>query len=187
MALGPTQPGAGGVDTPLFAQAALGASAASGPVACDVCTSGYRAGANASDTDRLLGIYQGVPTLAQQLADVIRPLFGSKAQSIADTWNPTSGQIVFRVWGGLSTEFGMSWTPLDPQFAGKDYRSLAGLPSQNFGTDITIGRLTNPTGVTFQFAPPIYFWQKGGWPEYIVPDAQSRIQTIDRANVVPPY
>ena len=98
-----------------------------------------------------------------------------------------SGQIVYRVWGGgISSEMGQHWTMVDPQFAGGDYRNLAGLPDWNSGTNITIGRLIDTTGIVVGPAAPFH-GNAGGWPQVFVPKPAAQIQVIESHTVLPPY
>ena len=106
--------------------------------------------------------------------------------AVTNDFVPRDGQMVFRVWGGASRELGLSWTPLDPRSAADAYRDLAGLPSVNLGTFLTIGQLRYAGGITVYPGVPLE-GNIGGWPEYVIPNPSSQVQVIERLVVNPPF
>jgi hypothetical protein len=95
------------------------------------------------------------------------------AEATAASEGPTVGETVYRVWGDQSGPYGKSWTPVDPETV-QNYRSAAGLPDWNSGTQLTKGTLTNTEGVTVQPATPLH-GNPGGLKEYVVPDPKSQV------------
>ena len=108
------------------------------------------------------------------------------ATGITANFVPRDGQIIFRVWGGLSPEFNPSWTPLDPRLAPDAYRTLDGLPDGNAGTFLTVGKIRNASNITV--TPGVELdGNIGGWPEYVVPNAAGQIQRLQRITADPPF
>ena len=73
--------------------------------------------------------------------------------------NPLTGQYakppeVYRVWGGGSRPNGHFYSPHDPRLT-PGYRNIAGLPPQNSGEFLNIGRVVNGEGLSFGPAAPI--------------------------------
>jgi RHS repeat-associated protein len=91
---------------------------------------------------------------------------------------PSSGEKVYRVYGGDSMPGGASWSPVNPANV-NNYRDAAGLPSggdssfKNSGRFVIEATLQDPSKVVkVQTATPLDGF-KGGIPEYIIPDALS--------------
>jgi RHS repeat-associated protein len=109
----------------------------------------------------------------------------SKVEATA-SFIPVDGQVVYRVWGGCSGEFGASWTPLDPRLGGMGYRNLAGLPTCNAGTFMSQGILRTASGITV-FPGLELDGNIGGWPEYVIPNSAGQVNVIARFFVEPPF
>jgi hypothetical protein len=109
---------------------------------------------------------------------------------------PTSGQVVYRVYGGRAGEFGMSWTPIDPTAIGADdYRVVAGLPdTMNSGSDLVFGLLDSPSSViVVRPAEPVnpadgaYCSYPGGLIEYVIPNARDHVLDVRTSDLTPPF
>jgi len=92
---------------------------------------------------------------------------------------PRRDMLVYRVYGGASGKWGQSWTPINPQSIGqRRYRSVAGLPDENAGTNVVIARLRNLLDVVAVRSARPYVSKAygttfpGGLTEYIIPDPQ---------------
>ncbi|MEA3305882.1 MAG: hypothetical protein U9R52_03620 [Candidatus Omnitrophota bacterium] len=89
---------------------------------------------------------------------------------------PTEGQKDYRVYGGDSAAGGASWSPVNPANV-KNYRDAAGLPSggasgvNNSGRFVIEGTLKDPSKVVKTRSALPLDGQKGGIPEYIIPNA----------------
>jgi RHS repeat-associated protein len=156
----------------------------------------------AADIGRLVAAaYSGNPGAIQSaamdvafsVAGVLSPIPGlGKAAKVAKAGNlakaaksagstkklpvPTSGQKVYRVFGGDSSAGGASWSPVNPARI-KDYRNLAGLPSggasgtNNHGRFVIEATLQDPSKVVrIRSALPLD-GNVGGIPEFIIPNA----------------
>lgn len=91
---------------------------------------------------------------------------------------PSSGDTVYRVYGGDSMPGGASWSPVNPASV-KNYRDVAGLPSggasgfDNSGRFVVEGTLQDPSKVVKVRLASSLDRNKGGIPEYVIPDALS--------------
>lgn len=105
---------------------------------------------------------------------------------------PREGMPVWRVYGEAQDSFGglqrgsmpggQSWTPRDPRLS-TDFRADAGLPDENPGRFIVEGRLADPSAITsIRPALPLD-GQPGGWPEYLIENAEDAV-VIDRVQGV---
>ncbi len=109
-----------------------------------------------------------------------------------DIDNPTEGMRVWRVFGesqddlgGLergSRPFGESWTPRNPLESG-DFRRDAGLPDENPGRFFVEGILRNPSHVDDVRPALPLDGQPGGWPEYIIKNAEDAVEVRDVGGV----
>jgi RHS repeat-associated protein len=97
----------------------------------------------------------------------------------------TGSMNVYRVWGGLSGPWGMSWTNVDPRTI-PDYRNVAGLPDQNTGQFLSEGVLTDPAGVTVKLADPLH-GNIGGLVEVVVPNPPAQIGVTNVVGLNPPF
>ncbi len=82
---------------------------------------------------------------------------------------PAAGQVVYRVWGGGTRQFGASWTPVPPSGLGPDrYRYSTGLPDRlNAGVNVTVGTLDAASSVVLiRPALPLNPTDTFGIPEY---------------------
>lgn len=120
---------------------------------------------------------------------------------------PTTGQIVYRVWGGGTRQFGASWTPVPPGGLGSDrYRYATGLPDRlNAGTNLTSGALDAASSVVLvRGALPLnpnddfgisdllnsgvtYRSYTGGVIEYIIPSAETHVLNPQTQQLNPGY
>lgn len=78
--------------------------------------------------------------------------------------------------GGISGPLGHSWTPIDPRNIPSP-RDALGLPDGNTATSISTGQLVDVNGVTVRSALPLH-GNKGGAPEFLVPEPVVQIQGI---------
>ena len=138
------------------------------------------------DTNRLSVSFLGLVSLPSLGDDAAQP-------PISDV--PAAGQVVYRVWGGGTRQFGASWTPVPPSGLGPDrYRYSTGLPDRlNAGVNVTVGTLDQvssvvlirpalPLNPTDTFGIPefagsgvTYRSYTGGVIEYIIPDANVHV------------
>ncbi|BCW94951.1 MAG: hypothetical protein WHS44_08020 [Fimbriimonadales bacterium] len=114
----------------------------------------------------------------------------------AELPTPRAGQKVYRVYGGEPTEvnawmrkeysgpMGRYWTPVDPRTV-RNYRYKAGLPKENRGRFLIIGRIVDPTGVEVGRAAPICS-NRGGLVEYKIPDPERQIEILRVLGLNPP-
>jgi hypothetical protein len=158
----------GGAAAPALPGAGSGSGVASG--------SGMRSAASAAG--RLLGPLSLAVT-PSNLGD--GTLYGARG-----LYAPAQGMILYRVWGGDSPELGRSWTPINPTMIGSAYQDLAGLPTVNDGSMLSIGILTNHIGVFPRPAIPLE-GSRGGLPELVVPSPRSQIRLIHREQRNPPF
>jgi RHS repeat-associated protein len=107
---------------------------------------------------------------------------------------PHRGEIVYRVWGGSSSEWGSAWSPIDPRMLGPDkYRIEAGLPDRrNAGTGLTIARIRDPSMITPRASrrmdrPLSYCSYPGGLLEYVIPNAALVLDRVAWVPLSPPY
>lgn len=110
---------------------------------------------------------------------------------------PTAGMKVWRVYGeaqdaageGLargSRPFGESWTPKDPRLS-TDFRFEAGLPDENPGRFIIEGVLKDPASVTETRDALEIAKGSGGWPEYLIKDADQSVDVTSVSGVNEPW
>jgi len=77
---------------------------------------------------------EGIVQLSKELVAAKRP--------------PKVGQIIYRIYGGGSTNpKGASWTPVDPIQTSQYFRFFAGLPDINAGDKLAIARIKSPLAV----------------------------------------
>lgn len=120
---------------------------------------------------------------------------------------PTAGQVVYRVWGGGTRQFGASWTPVPPGGLGPDrYRYSTGLPDRlNAGTNVTFGTLDAASSVVlvrpalplnpndtfgipdFLTSGVTYRSYTGGVIEYIIPGADVHVLNPQTQALDPAY
>jgi RHS repeat-associated protein len=93
------------------------------------------------------------------------------------------GITVYRVWGGESTPFGRFWATVNP-LSITNYAQRAGLPPNNSGAYLTIGRLHSMEGVTINSAPGIGL-NPGGLMQYIITDPDTTVVVQQVCLVVP--
>ena len=120
---------------------------------------------------------------------------------------PTEGMTVYRVYGPAknadgtpimrelgdgtrvpmgSRPYGEPWTPKDPRLS-DDFRRDAGLPDENPGTRYIEGVLRKPENVhTIRGALPLD-GNPGGWPEYLIGDAEHSIEVTGVGGVNEPW
>jgi hypothetical protein len=130
---------------------------------------------------------------------------GSPQPPISDV--PAAGQVVYRVWGGGTRQFGASWTPVPPSGLGPDrYRYSTGLPDRlNAGINVTMGTLDAASSVvlirpalplnpydTFGIADyatsgVTYRTYTGGVIEYIIPGADAHVLNPQTSVADPAY
>jgi RHS repeat-associated protein len=100
-----------------------------------------------------------------------------------------------RAWpNGSAAWFGKSWSPIPPQVLGtRQYWDFAGLPWQNYGNFLTVGRLRYvPPGFNVLNArritvPSLGYDAHGGLLEWEVPGAAAAVQQVDTQFVAPGY
>jgi hypothetical protein len=121
---------------------------------------------------------------------------GELAAKSAEIAAPEEGMTVWRVageaqdgLGGLergSRPFGESWTPRNPAESG-DFRWDAGLPDENPGRFIVEGTLRNPESV-YEVRPALELdGNPGGWPEYLIRDADQAVEVRGVSGVNEPW
>lgn len=93
------------------------------------------------------------------------------------------GPTIFRVYGEKNNPMGQSWTPTDPRSV-SNFRDAAGLPDVNSGRFVAEGKLMDSSGVTVRSALPLD-GNKGGLPEWVIPNAAEKVR-IDRVSGVNP-
>jgi RHS repeat-associated protein len=129
--------------------------------------------------------------LAGKAVDLAKPtknILGDTARVANDNAKSPLGEKVYRVYSGDSQPFGQYWSPVDPRTV-PNYRDAAGLPSKpgeamNTGRFVIEGRITNPTGIKLGPASPLH-GNRGGLPEYKIPDAASQVH-VERVSGVNP-
>jgi len=99
------------------------------------------------------------------------------------------GVTVYRVWGGDAKPFGRFWTPIDPRSV-DGFRIRVGLPDENFGTYLSVGRLKNMNGTVFSDADPLRSgilgtMLPGGLPQVYIPNPAFQVQIVTIFDVVP--
>jgi len=109
---------------------------------------------------------------------------------------PTRGTRIYRVFGGepmeadawmrneFSGPWGRYWTPIDPRTV-RNYRDIAGLPSQNRERFLVIGEIVNPRGIEVSRAAPIG-GNRGGLIEYMIPNPRQQIRILRVMGLNPP-
>jgi RHS repeat-associated protein len=100
---------------------------------------------------------------------------------------------IYRTWGknlnnpdtSGASPWGRSWTTIDPRTV-SNYRNAAGLPNQNAGRFLSVGLLTDPSGVLFKSADPLH-GNIGGLAEIVVPNPQDQIRLLNVLGINPPF
>jgi len=85
-----------------------------------------------------------------------------------------------------SRPFGASWTPTDPSLS-PNFRVSAGLPDENPGRFLIEGILRNPDHVTEVRSALPLDGHPGGWPEYLIRDAQDAVEVVTVRGVNEPW
>jgi len=151
-------------------------------LAATAAVAAVRAAANYL-TDRPIG--EGVladANVAFNVATLVAPV-GPPVGRVAST--ATEGTTVYRVFGGEAKAMGRSWTPTNPGSV-SDFRSAAGLPTQNTGQFVAEGVLTSATGVAVTTARA-GAGGAGGLAEFVVPNAAMHIRLVRVSGVNPPF
>lgn len=129
--------------------------------------------------------------------EAVAPSLGKTADGAAQAIEtPKEGMTVWRVYGeaqdgmgGLergSRPFGESWTPKDPATS-RDFRWDAGLPDENPARFIAKGVLHDPEAV-FEIRNALELdGNPGGWPEYLIHNAEEAIELRSVAGVNEPW
>ncbi|MGH2749007.1 MAG: hypothetical protein ACRDKB_13955, partial [Actinomycetota bacterium] len=81
---------------------------------------------------------------------------------------------------------GASWTPVDPQLS-PNFRIDAGLPNENPGRFMSEGILRNPENVTDVRPALPLDGNPGGWPEYLIRDADNAVELTSVRGVNEPW
>jgi Tol biopolymer transport system component len=158
------------------------------------------------DADVLEQVLDATRTDVSFLGLVSLPSLGAASQPpVSDV--PAAGQVVYRVWGGGTRQFGASWTPVDPSGLGPDrYRYSTGLPDRlNSGVNVTVGTLDAKASVVlvrpalplnpndtfgipaYESSGVTYRSYTGGVIEYIVPGAETHVLNPQTQVVDPAY
>src|SRR5207249_6793813 len=95
------------------------------------------------------------------------------------------GTRIWRVWGDAAASDGSSWTTVDPSIV-SDFRSAAGLPTQNTGRFVSEGILTDTTGVTSRSSLALG-GNPGGLPEIVIPDPAIQVKLTSVGGVNPRF
>ena len=92
-------------------------------------------------------------------------------------------QTVYRVFGGGSSGYGRSWTPVNPNSV-RNFRNAAGLPNQNTGQFVARGTV-RPSNIQVRKPADPLNGNAGGLPEYIIDPNKVKINNISGVN--PPF
>ncbi len=84
---------------------------------------------------------------------------------------------VYRLHGGTARPDGLSWTTIDPRML-DDPRRRLGLPEANTAEFLTIGEMTDDTGVLRRLALPLD-GNPGGAPELLIPSPATQVVVIE--------
>ncbi len=136
------------------------------------------------------GVVAGMAIPAEMGDDSLTGVAQAQLARPISSWKPFNGQMVYRIWGGGSTAFGASWTPLNPlmlRLGGVDVRNWAGLPNGNTGQFMTTGILRNPAGVVLIRPADRLDGNIGGLIEYVIPNPANSIQYLNTVRVNPPF
>lgn len=98
----------------------------------------------------------------------------------------TEGTKVYRVWGDKSGPYGESWTTADPSMV-PNYRSGAGLPTQNSGRFVSEGVIKDPSGITTRQSLPLGNNPGRIVPEVVIPNPGTQVDLHNVSGVNPPY
>jgi len=90
---------------------------------------------------------------------------------------PYEGQVVYRLSGGTSSEFGASWTPVNPLIWGDNAANKLGLPAGNTQENFQVGRIVDSSGITVRAATPLD-GNSGGATEYVIPNTKKQINQL---------
>jgi RHS repeat-associated protein len=173
-----SMPGPGGATT-VTTSGPLGSAQKSfvAPTAAPVATGAVAAGA--TTIARLAGISTALATIPSELGD--GTLYGP-----GGAYTPKDGMSVYRVWGGQSGPWGQFWTPIDPSTIGSFYRDFAGLPAVNDGTKLSTAVIIDPRGIIARPAAPLD-GNRGGLPEFQVPNPRAQLSITATRSVSPPF
>ena len=162
--------------------------------AIDEFTSNYdspgKVGSSAFDVALAVILHKVTSTPAGLVSD--EPLLIGNGVKSTGILAPSTGQKVFRVYGGDSAAGGASWSPVNPSYV-PDFRGAAGLPSggvsgaNNTGRFVIEGTIQD-AGAVVKVRPALPLdGNAGGLPEYIIPNgAQSGAIRVDRVSGVNP-
>ena len=143
----------------------------------------------------LSGAAADAPAAAQAAYD--QALFAClKSYACAKILAKVTGITLYRVWGrdpnqppeGFSGPWGPSWTPINPSTV-SNFRSIAGLPNENLGRFISIGKIYDIEGIIIKSADEILA-NPGGLLEYKFTESALPALRIILQNVLginPPY
>ena len=141
--------------------------------------------------DALMAVVFG-KTAMRALGSLGRSIKGffSKADNIGDAARAAEGGIdegtkIFRVWGDDAAANGRSWTTVDPESV-PNYRSAAGLPSQNSGRFVSEGVIQDATGITTRSSLPLD-GNPGGLSEVLIPNPSNQVDLTRVSGANPPY
>jgi len=98
---------------------------------------------------------------------------------------PSETNTVYRVWGDDSAAWGHSWTTVDPSTIA-NYRDFAGLPDLNTGRFISVGQITDPSGISMRAALALD-GNAGGLSELLIPDPFMQIELNGVYGINPKY
>ncbi len=133
----------------------------------------------------LYGLYS-VATHPPRKYDPLRgtvPLTWAHAQAIAQSRDRRSVHV-YRLYGLLSGENGMSWTTVDPRTM-KDPRAELGLPITNSATHLVEGDIYDLTGVGIKPASRLG-GEPGGAPELVILNPAAKVVNRRRSNFKDP-
>jgi len=131
-----------------------------------------------------------VATLSQTSVIVGQSIAGSAL--LFDMWLdiilPMMGPTVYRVHSTIAENdvYGHWWTTMPPALS-ENYRSEAGLPNENTGQYLSVGKLVMDRDALYSSATPIHEGQKGGWPQIYVPNPRLQIHLIKTVKLAQPY
>lgn len=97
---------------------------------------------------------------------------------------PHQNQLIYRLHGNGSHQFGGSWTPVNPRTLANPRQQL-GLPDVNGVTHVTVIRLTDPSIVAQVRRGLPYSGKLGGAPEYVLPRGFDKLGGFDSVVTVP--
>jgi hypothetical protein len=102
-----------------------------------------------------------------------------KAVATATTSLTKPGKFlrIYRVYGGLSRQYGQSWTTIDPRTMANPRYSL-GLPPENSAQYLAVGELVNPANVVVRRALRVK-GNAGGAPELVIPQPYVQVRITE--------